>query len=48
MEFRSPLITTAGGILPQKQIAAIRNHKHMILNASTRGKGIRVILDSSA
>jgi hypothetical protein len=47
MEFRSFLITTAGGILPQKQVIAIGDHRHMILNTSTRGKGIRVMLDSS-
>jgi hypothetical protein len=40
MEFRLLLIITAGGILPQKQIAAIRNHKYMILNTSTRRKGV--------
>jgi hypothetical protein len=32
---------------PTRQIAATRNHRYIILNASTRGKGIRVILDSS-
>jgi hypothetical protein len=30
-----------------KQIATIRNHKHIILNINTRGKRIRVILDSN-
>jgi hypothetical protein len=29
-------------------MAAIGNYRHMILNTSTRRKGIRVILDSSA
>jgi hypothetical protein len=48
MEFRLPLIATAGGILPPKQVVVIGNYGHMILNTSTRGKGIRVILDSSA
>jgi hypothetical protein len=48
MEFRSPLTTTAGGIPPQKQIVAIGNHRHIILNASIREKGVRVILDSGA
>jgi hypothetical protein len=32
---------------PIRQIATIGNHRHMILNASTRKKGIWVILDSS-
>jgi hypothetical protein len=32
---------------PTRQVAATRSHGHMILNASTRRKGIRVILDSS-
>jgi hypothetical protein len=32
---------------PTRQIAAIGNYKHMILNTSTRRKRIRVILDSS-
>jgi hypothetical protein len=31
-----------------RQVVAIGNHRYIILNASTRGKGIRVILDSSA
>jgi hypothetical protein len=47
MEFRSLPTTTTSGILPQRQVAAIRNYKHVILNASTRGKEIQVILDSS-
>jgi hypothetical protein len=32
---------------PIKQIAATGSHGHMILSTSARGKGIRVILDSS-
>jgi hypothetical protein len=32
---------------PTRQVAAIGNHGYMILNTSTRRKGIRVILDSS-
>jgi hypothetical protein len=48
MEFRSLLIAIASRIPPQKQIVVMGNHKHIILNASTRGKGIRVMLDSSA
>jgi hypothetical protein len=47
MEFRSPPTVTIGGILYQKQIATIGNHRYIILNTSVRGKGIRVILDSS-
>jgi hypothetical protein len=38
MEFRSP----------PRQIAAIGNHGHMILNTSTRRKGVQVIFDSGA
>jgi hypothetical protein len=37
IEFRSP----------QKQIVAIGGYGYMILNTSTKRKGIRVILDSS-
>jgi hypothetical protein len=37
MEFRSPL----------RQILATGNYGYIILSASTRGKGVRVILDSS-
>jgi hypothetical protein len=48
MEFRLLLTATAGRIPPQKQITAIRNHRYIILNANTRGKEVRVILDSSA
>jgi hypothetical protein len=33
---------------PTRQVAATGGHGHMILNASTRGKGVRVMLDSSA
>jgi hypothetical protein len=47
MEFRLFLIIIASGILSQKQIIVIRNYKHMILNTSTRGKGIQVIFNSS-
>jgi hypothetical protein len=32
---------------PTRQIAAIGSYKYMILNTSTRKKGIRVMLDSS-
>jgi hypothetical protein len=32
---------------PTRQIAATGNHGYIILNTSTRKKGIRVILDSS-
>jgi hypothetical protein len=48
MEFRLLLTATAGRIPPQKQITAIRNHRYIILNANTRGKEVRVILDSGA
>jgi hypothetical protein len=30
-----------------RQVVAIGGHGYIILNTSTRGKGIRVILDSS-
>jgi hypothetical protein len=33
---------------PTRQITATGGYGHMILNTSTRGKGIRVILDFSA
>jgi hypothetical protein len=33
---------------PTRQIAATGGHGHVILNTSTRGKGIRVMLDSGA
>jgi hypothetical protein len=32
---------------PTRQIAVIRGYRHMILNASTREKGVQVMLDSS-
>jgi hypothetical protein len=32
---------------PTRQIATIGNYRHMILSASARGKGVRVMLDSS-
>jgi hypothetical protein len=32
---------------PTRQVAIMGNYKHMILSASTRRKGIRVIFDSN-
>jgi hypothetical protein len=32
---------------PIRQVLAIGSYRYMILNTSTKGKGIRVILDSS-
>jgi hypothetical protein len=31
-----------------RQVAATRNYRYVILNTSAKGKGVRVILDSSA